>query len=348
MYVLDTNVLYYLLGLSSYPNNVNEEKLIKFVEENECCITSTSLFEFICNPSNRVEEARLLGKYLAEHGILVGNVILSPLPDWFDRNLQVIDNRELERLCSYAFNQKIDLEARYAVLQLNLCVLLGVYFYLDDKMQEEWGVDGIAELMRCLSELNDQRIRDLFSQGYASGDCERRVKRELSEMLKNELAIGSIVVEAIETHFGDSEFCLEEWMKGAEYTKAYESLLNHISHRESANEYLKQLARKYKGSVGEEAYRNYLDKIYSVFDGKAQTIAIERYLKRVLRKMVEDGGLYCKNDFIDSLILSALEQADAVVTFDRGFRRIIEEDAGSDPRYSRSLSLIRSFEAAES
>lgn len=44
MYALDTNVLYYLTGLSTYPSAVNSSRLVKLIDGGECCVTSTSFF----------------------------------------------------------------------------------------------------------------------------------------------------------------------------------------------------------------------------------------------------------------------------------------------------------------
>lgn len=58
MFILDTNVLYYVLGFSVAP--CDKQKLDAFITRNKCCIATASLYEFITNPDNDAGRIRAL------------------------------------------------------------------------------------------------------------------------------------------------------------------------------------------------------------------------------------------------------------------------------------------------
>lgn len=345
MYALDTNVLYYLAGLSAYPSAVNSSRLVKLIDDSECCVTSTSFFEFICNKKNGVKELRDLIELLIKHDIQVANVALEPLPKWFDWDIDSIDDVMLDNLRTFAVNNKIELESKFACAQLTVCVLLGLYFYLDWQVKGDWSVDGIACLMRKWTTLNESIVKDVFIKGYASNDCERCVKRDLEKILGEELAMGMAIMEAVEQHEGERDFSIVKWMESSEFDISLCGMKSQIAHGKSAHDYLRKLANRYRANHGEDAYRSFLDGVYEIFKRKTQIAELGVCLRRTMKRIVEDGGKYRKNDFLDALILSAIGQVDAVITFDGELRRIIEGMANENDKYARSVSLIASLEA---
>lgn len=344
MYALDTNVLYYLTELSVYPSAVNPSRLVKLLDDSECCVTSTSFFEFICNKKNGVKELRDLIELFIKHDIKVANVALEPLPKWFEWDIDSIDDAMLDKLRTFAVNNKIELESKFACAQLTVCVLLGLYFHLDWQVKGDWSVDGIACLMRKWTTLNESIVKNVFIKGYASNDCERCVKRDLEEILGEELAMGMAIMEGLGQHECERDFSIVKWMEGSEFDLSLCRMKSQIACGESAYAYLRKLANHYKTNHGEDAYRSFLDGVYDIFKGKAQTAELGDCLRRTMKRIVEDGGKYRKNDFLDALILSAIGQVDAIITFDGGLRRIIEGMANENDKYARSVSLIASLE----
>lgn len=348
MYALDTNVLYYLTGLSTYPSAVNSSRLVKLIDGGECCVTSTSFFEFICNKKNGVKELRDLIELFIKHDIKVANVALEPLPEWFEWDIDSIDDGMLDDLRTFAVNNKIELESKYACAQLTVCVLLGLYFYLDWQLKGDWSVAGIACFMRKCTSLNESLVKNVFVEGYASNDCERCVKRNLESILGEELATGIAVMEAVEQHDGEQDFNIVKWVESTEFNLSFCRAKGLIAHSQSAYDFLRKLASHYKTNHGEDAYRSFLDGVYDIFIGKAQTAELGDCLRRTMKRIVEDGGKYRKNDLLDALILSVIDQVDAVITFDSGFRKIIEGMANENDKYARSVSLIASLEGDSS
>ena len=321
----------------------DKRRLEEFITSNACCIAVASLYELMINPNNGPDRIRALGEFLADRGILVAAKTPSTIPDDFIVNLSLLSDEQLDCMKAAVIQDKIDYESRFAALHLDLCLLLGMCLYMEDRFSGEYDMGRVLALCETYCESHGAKARTVFAAGYAEGSCENGIARGLGKILADELIMSLAFLRGIEEKAGDASFDLEIWAGSDEFEEVRKAVSKAVNRTSTPYKFLEKKAKRHQDAVGTMQYERFLEKLRGVFESKTTSRALEIYLGNALRNSLQNGARFRKNDLIDAVILGYLEQVDGIITFDGGLLKALETGSASNTKYCRSLEVIQSL-----
>lgn len=343
MYLLDANPLYYAAGLSQ--PSFDTTSLIDFVMREECCISSTTLCELLANRRNSIEQVRVVGQFMVNAEISIAVTALNPFPGEMADCLSSICPEELDLVREYAFLHKIEHESRYASAVFGACLVLGLYFYIETRFS---GCD-VGRIAACVKAVNSEysmQLRSCFKEGYCRDDPEKYISRRFSRLLAQAFGVTLSVLSLTED--GSQVFDLDNQELISILMEEGERICQKIESN-SLGVWLKKQTNRYKREMGIDRYLIFEKGIFEALGPLGCPKELLNYLSRTLEKIVERGGVYKKNDFLDAVVLACLNSdgIDAAITFDGGLVGIMRENSNRNLKYQRSLSLVEELRSGK-
>lgn len=340
MYVLDTNAFYYAAGISEFSYDV--EKLRALIKNNECFISSTSLFEFLIKYQSDLKTIHKGGKYLFDNNIIIAGNVINPLPENFVGDIRDISKEELDKLCLEILENKIDVESRFISLLFDMCLFSGYYFILMKDGKEPSGVSCVVmeKIYKTFAGINLNVFMDIFKEGYETGDCENYVRNCFYNLLAFELEKGLPFIER-SRELSDMDFIpdADEWIS----TEVYEGDTKKLSKkfaRKTSTEYLHRLAVVYCKENNDPELKQHIQKIKTIFDKKVGLTALQDYYYDTLVDILNHGAALWKNDFLDALILCNVQDLHVMITYDNGVISRLNKRRKEYPKYAESIIAI--------
>lgn len=343
MYLLDANPLYYAAGLSRPSFDVSP--LVDFVMREKCCISSTTLCELLTNKKNDIEQIRAVGQFMTNAETMIAVTALNPFPDEIADCLSTIRPEELASVRDYASWHKVEHESRYASAVFDACLTFGLYFYMELRFPEH-DVGRIAAYVKAVNLEYSARLRGYFADGYCNDDPEKYISRCFSQLLTQAFEVGLSVLSLAEDRpeilgLSDERSIPILMEEGKRIRLKIES--------NSLGSWTKKQASRYRREMGIDRYSIFERDIFEALVPMGHPEELLNYLSRALKKIVERGGVYKKNDFLDAVVLECLnsDEIGAVITFDGGLIDIMRESLSENLKYQRSLSLVEELRSGK-
>ncbi len=339
MYVLDTNVLYYVLGLSTCEADM--EKLEKFIANNEVFISTTSLYEFIIKNRNNSCAIQKCGKFIADNNIIIASNKMNPIPDGFSLEIEKISNTKLKELCEKILENKIDIESRFISLVFNLCLFSGYYFSANLLGEEPTAFCGyvLKAIYKMFGVINTKVLNQIFEEGYETDDCENYVKECFYNLLDFELRYGIPYIEKANNISDNTESLdIEDWFDSEDFVAPNEDIVKK-KRRVTSTKYLQKLGVKYKKNNNDPYLQKHIGKLSSIINTKIPFSALQDYFYDTLDLIISNGAALRKNDFLDALIMCNIQDEHVLVSFDKGVINRMEKRKNQYPRYQESLKV---------
>lgn len=340
MYVLDTNAFYYAAGISECTYNV--EKLRKLIQENECFISSTSLFEFLIKFRHDISIIHKGGKYLWESKIKLASNVFNPLPDDFSGDIVNIPKSELQELCDKILENKIDIESRIITTLFDICLFSGYHFSAMSSGIEPSGFcfAVLEKVCRMFASLNSDVFVDIFTEGYKTDDCENHVRNCFYHLLAFELEKGIPFIERAKAVSDDDEMPnVDEWLSAEDYSNDTQKLNNKMQQKTSTA-FLNRLAITYWKKNNDPELKNHIQKIRAIFAKRVKFIALQDYYCDTLVNIMTHGGALWKNDLLDAIILCNVQDEHILITYDNGVIARMDKRKYEYPKYLESIGVI--------
>ena len=339
MYVLDTNAFYYASGIAQFTYDV--KKLQKLIDDNEVFISSTSLFEFLIKYRKDIDTIHKGGRFLWEKRIKVAGNILNALPKSFSGDIVNITKTELNELCKDVLENKIDVESRYISLLFDMCLFSGFYFSAlsDGKEPSGFCFEVFEKIYKMFAQINLELFVNIFTEGYETDDCENYVKNCFYNLLAFELEKGIPFIERAKTVNDNDIPEADEWVSTEDYYNDTQKLNNKMKAKKS-NAFLHRLAVTYWKNNNDPELREYILKITTIFDKKVKFAALQDYLNDTLFKMMTNGAVLQKNDFLDAIILCNVQDSHVLITYDNGVIERMDKRKDKYSKYRESVQII--------
>lgn len=343
MYVLDTNVLYYVLGLS--PCEADIDKLKVFIASKDVFVSTTSLYEFIIKNRNNSCAIQNCGKFIADNNIKIASNIMNPIPDGVSLEIEKITDAQLIELCKKILEIKIDIESRFISLVFDVCLFSGYYFSANLSGEEPTAFCGyvLKTIYKMFGEINTEVLNQVFKEGYETDDCENYVRECFYNLLDFELRYGIPYIEKANNISDNTELLdIEDWLDSEDFVAPTENNVKKMR-RATSTKYLQKLGVKYKKNNNDPYLQKHIGKISSIINTKIQFSALQEYFYDTLDLIISNGAAMWKNDFLDALIMCNIQDEHVLISFDKGVINRLEKRKNQYPKYQESLELYHTM-----
>ena len=341
MYVLDTNAFYYAAEISEF--TYSREKLQKFIRNHETVISTTSLFEFLVRHKDKIDIVQKGGEYLQKNNIKIASNVINPLPEHFVYDLANISQESLDVLCAEILENKIDVESRFTSILFDMCLLSGYYFTAlsDGNEPCEYCFRALESVCRMFTPIVLDVFKELYTEGYATDDCENYIRGCFYNLLAFMLEKGIPFIEKAKAVKSEEEFRdADYWIPSEEYSHLTEQL-SHRFQRQRSTEFLHRLSVIYWKHNNDAELRKHIARLRAIFDKKVAFPALQDYFYDTMVKILVCGGALYKNDLLDAIILCNTQNQHQLITFDGGVIERMRKREHENDVYKKSLITIK-------
>ncbi len=363
MIILDTNVMYRLLGFES-DHLLDIDKLKQFIKDNVCECSYYTIFE-ILNSSISFDKKKKIFKYMKDNAIIIGST--EEINREFEKEL--LKNKEKDE----AYYHKLKMIYGKEIIQQtsnNLSFFIMCYGYTCSTIcidNYEVEISPAKKYFRKHFEIqqrkNDNHIKRVLNNRL---QCLLEQDRLKAQEVQDE--VQTIIINIMTYYYewlGQAKILFESGDKNAYYkvTKIFKNLSKKMNNdnftdivdmtRESIsickiiidnynndNEYPNLKPGKVKLYLKQKV----IDSIYFV-DERMRNLFEESWLSRFIQSLYIENGILKFNDFIDYEILRLLyyyDKYDKIITFDNKMKNIMKDVIKCD-KFTNSIKLIDSF-----
>lgn len=339
MLFLDTNAFYYAAGIST--TSINLPGLLKLISENETCISVVSLHEFLVKFRNDVGIIKTGLQFLADHHIKTAYNKFFPKP----QNLEYINvdmsESELSTFVQSILQEKIDVESRFASIIFTSCFFSGAAFSAAkniDSGMTNLATEVVWRAVTVVSTGNVDAFKQIFTDGYATDDCENYVRRAFQDLLGIYFQALIPICEAAKDTKDD--ITVDEFMGLHNWDDLSEQLSRRMARSDTTLGYLARIARAYWRESSDAHLVKYLRNFAKPICKAIPDAALQEYIVDIVERCCLQGGAFWKNDILDAFILCNLLEENKIVTFDKGAINHMEKHRADRKMYDESLKLI--------
>ena len=188
MLILDSNIVYYIHGLSKPPENISISKLKTVIQEysDTVAISSISLWEILLHYQNRAKSIRRLSTFMRCNHIRICNDRYIAVPNGEKYDFTQIKQKELKQFISKIMPRKIYVESHFACVVYLLTLFAITYF--DVFPQATSANDNIFQLLSTVFSVNRDLsvsfFEEIYANGYKTDDCENYVRGAFQQILQ--------------------------------------------------------------------------------------------------------------------------------------------------------------------
>lgn len=341
MILLDTNAIYYSIGLSS-PNEDSNLNISLLVQEinNSCHFTCSSLtvYEILNHYRNNSKTVRQIFSFLKSNQI---GLIQNPyLPIRYSiSELSEIKQNELELFLETEFSLKTEVETRYTLALLSCIFSFNLLTYLKDKANiqaDEIGMNALIIANEMVANVGYEILFNAFDFGYKNQNCENEVRQQFNGLLECFTQLLCPLVSESIIHGLD--------LSQENVSLMQKKLRKKIQKQATSVKYTQKQAKamtqscEYK-KLFDEITKNALNNFVS-FKIKP---SMQNFLQGKYLQMINDGESFRKNDIVDKMLLDDLQPTDMIYTFDRNLRKFIMQNQADYTAYLNSILELKKF-----
>ncbi len=351
--ILDTNIMYYLCGLSPVPNNFDISKLSSFIREKyqeyDFAISSVSFYEFVMHNRKHAGILRRACSAMRNYHIRIYNDPYLPIRLSAPYNLTKIRQHDVQQVIDSFITQKIDVESRFAAA-IFMTVLISVIAF--EAFPNENFNSNTASLLSAVANTNQSVavacLKDAYVRAYASNDPEDFIRDSFQHLLQ--LLIPLSVPLCKELAYMKAEDNISECFRKISKQKWRDANLQMeraISKKgQTPTAFVSKKARQFGKAIGDKQLTDYLNNLWAMLANvDISSNAIREYTFEIIQSIFLNGSSFRKNDINDSMILGSMSAGDCIVTCDKKMLEHMEKYKGTHPEYTNSLLLLQKFSA---
>lgn len=343
MLFLDTNAFYYAAGIST--TSINLPELLKLISENETCISVVSLHEFLVKFRNDICIVKKGLQFLADHNIKTAYNKFFPKPEYLEYINVDMSASDLSTFVQNILQEKIDVESRFASIIFTSCFFSGAAFSAAkniDSGMTDFATEVVRRAVTVVNIGNVDVFRQIFTDGYATDDCENYVRHAFQNLLAIYFQALIPICEAAKDVKDD--ITVDEFMNLHNWSDLSEQLSRRIARSDTTLGYLAKIARAYWRESNDAHLVKYLENFAHSICKVIPDTALQEYIVDIVESCCLQGGAFWKNDILDAFILCNLLEVNKIVTFDRGAINHMEKHRADRKMYDESLKLIKSVQ----
>lgn len=346
MLILDTNILYYIYGLSNPPPYINISSLKKILNEYDgrVAISSISLWEILLHYYNQAKTIRRLCTFMRCNHIRIYNDGYIPIPNGEIYDFTKIRQKELNYFISKIMPRKIFVESRFACVVYVLTFFAITYFdvFAPSVSANDNLINFLSYVFSFNRDFSVEYFEKIYTEGYKTDDCKNYVRKAFQQILlltvSNTIPLCKKLADITETD--DLEARLRD-VSFEEWDKESKRIENLIQKRASPTEYIAKQALRFGKTINDKQLTVFLDEMWKVIAGlQINYDSLKEYIYFIVKKIMLHGSPFCKNDINDALILGSIKEKGLILTADRGMIEHMNTYKENHPDYAKSLSLI--------
>ena len=340
MIYIDTNALYYAVGISTH-KDVDIEKLKELISSQETAISSTSVYEFIMKYRNDIDVIHDLGRFMANNNIKIAFNKYFKQTENFTPYIGDISEEKLDRLVNEIKDIKIYTESRFAAIIFCMRFFSGLYF----KCVKNSTVSSFAEeisriAMNFIASIMPEVFQNYFEDGYSTDDCEKYIKNKFSQLL--EIFFQSLIPFIEKAADAEGEISVKDFLDEHNWEEISKVLGRKIRRESSSTIYLKKIANQYWKEENDDHLMDFFKKFSNTYN-KFPEKALREYANEIMYKCCIEGGTFWKNSILDAIILCHVDEENELITFDNGVILHMKKYEKERCEYTTSLSIIESL-----
>lgn len=350
MLILDSNIVYYMHGLSKPPEDINMLKLKTVIQEysGTVAISSISLWEILLHYRNRAKSIRRLSTFMRCNHIRIYNDRYIAVPNGEKYDFTQIRQKELKQFISQIMPRKIYVESHFACVVYLLTIFAITYF--DVFPQTASANDNIFQLLSSVfsveRDLSVRFFEEIYTNGYQTDDCENYVRGAFQQILQ--LTIPSTISLLKEladiTEDEDLKTRLNN-MSREKWNNETLKIAKAIKKKISPTEYIAKHALSYGKTINDKQLTDFLNNMWTTIGGlRIEYDSLKEYIFTIVKNIILYGSSFWKNDINDALILGSLKDKDLILTCDNGMINHLSTHKQSHFEYEQSLKLIEQIQ----
>lgn len=353
MLIIDTNTLYYVVGLSAH-HSVNGNTIKQAIATaDNVAISSVSLAEFIAKYHRRAGTIRKVCSFMRQNQIRVSVNQYLPFKDDIIKKLAVIKQKELNEVYKKLLILKSDVESRFATTIFFTVLVSETIFEcnIDPYSVPTCIFDFFSKVFKdSLRPILTDLFKDSYINAYKTDDAENVIRQDFYDYLKLFISLCMPLCKHVieeydkipEGELVDIPDIIGKY-SDTNWSKEMTNFQKKIEKQPSPAHFVKSKALAYGKGINDKHLTALLGGLDASFKKTIGTSSIEEYLYSIVSNTISHGGAFRKNDINDSLILSDLKSNDVILTFDNRMIAHIKAHSNSRIEYQNSISLIDSI-----
>ena len=321
--LLDTNLIYYLCGMSEGPiaKEIIQRYITSMEANNSFFISSVSLYEIIARFHNHANCFRRLMYILRNNHIRIIDSPYFKKISLFQSELTQIKQKQLEMIWKEIKENKVDVESRYATVIFVLVFASALVFECVDNVNEVPSsfYQCIELTLTVMRDIALQCFQEAFKNGYSNADCERQVKNEFSNLLQYFLPPALVLCKDSFSWTADDEgnYQIPDLSK-EEYIRETVLIAHKLKKVQRPTLRIAKQSKQYDKRIGKDGLLQYLRGLSSTITELFAEETTQEYIYSIVQKCLTHGGVFYKNDINDALILSLVSKNEILLTLDAG------------------------------
>lgn len=353
MLLIDTNTLYYAIGLSIH-NSVDRNTIEHAIDEaDEVGISSISFAEIISKYKDNAEVINSICSYLIDHQIKICCSEHIPFKDDIVQKLLTINQAGLDKLFKTLSVLKTTVESPFATVVFFIVLFSETIFEcnIDPYNVPSCIFEFFSIIFKdSLGKIIPPLFKTEYQKAYSTDDPEDYIRKVFYNHLQlfislciplckhtieeyDKLAIGEILdIPTITNNYSETNWLAEMEKYQAKIAKLQTPAL-----------FVKNRGLQYGKSINDKHLEALLSGLNTSLEKTIGTTPIKEYLYSIVSNTISNGGAFRKNDINDALILCDLSSSDVILTFDRRMIEHMENHSTARAEYRNSISYIKSI-----
>lgn len=343
--VLDTNAFYDFMGISKNPN-VKHSAFIELLSnpENEVMITVSTLYEFLIKHEQRIDIIKQGISFIGQHVKIFHSESYLPLTKKI-KSLPQSSNEKIYEVIKMCKEKRIEIEARFASFFVEYLLLQYTLSYIFEKQGEATAESAELELLHsCAPKIfqdTQQQMVEALQDGYKKNKAQQVAEDKYNDILLDRLSSWMAFLEFIDNK-PNPNLNTEEAFQ--EYALFFDRN-RHVNKLHKSSENLNKWIAKYDKKSNKIASSFLLTVLRAEFEAKGIHGIHVDYMQWKLSSMSqqktgETPSVFHKNDILDMLILTVLNDDDSVlIAFDKNVRRFITHIKNKSENYINRIYL---------
>lgn len=348
--LLDTNMVYYICGLST-SDHISVSKVLSYIEENQSkmnfAISSVSFYELLVRYQKRARLIRRIFSALRNYHIRIYNDAYLPISFTPPCDFTKIRQQELESKISEFLPRKVDVESRFSAAILLILLLSEISFeaYPTGELNSKAFkiLTAVANVSRGVTV---KCLNKAYQSAYQQKDAESYIRDEFQRLLAMLLPLGVAACKKC-ANIEETDDIVEYYdaIPKDELAREIEVIERAIARKQTSTRYIFKRAAAYGKTIGDKTLKDFLQHIWeTTANTSIANESIKEYIFETVKSILLQGGAFWKNDIIDAMILGGMASNDYLITCDKKMQEHMEKYQKDHIEYANSLTLIQTLQ----
>ena len=347
--ILDTNIIYYICGLST-PPDIDISKVRAYLKNNQgkvnYAISSVSFYELLVRYRKRAHKIRQICSTLRNYHIQICSDVYLPVKLVSPCDFTQIRQQVLERKIAEFLPRKIDVESRFASAILLILLLTEISF--ESFPTGELNSKTLA-ILRAVANISQRAtvtcLYTAYQSAYQQNDAEIYIRDEFQRLLAMLLPLGIAACKKF-ADIKESDDIVDYYdaIPKDELEQERVRIEKAVVRKQSSTQYISKRAIAYGKNIGDKTLTDYLQHIWGVIQNTPiANESIKEYIFETIKSTLLKGSAFWKNDIIDAMILGSISKNDYLITCDKKMLEHMSQYQEDHIEYANSLKLTKDF-----